>query len=797
MGRTALGALLGDREPITEGRITIPRAEGLGGEIRIRRDRWGVPHIDAPDDTHSYYGLGFCQAQDRAFQLEFFCRAGRGRLAELLGPLGVPMDRLSRRIGFHRSGQAQFANLPDAVGRDVSAYVAGINAGLRHGNPKVPHELALLRGEHSVWTGADALAVVKLLSFAMGTNWDAELARLEILSLDGAEALRDLLPLPTITKGASELHAMSGPALERLAQDIEAFHHALGLGGGSNNWVISGERTATGRPLLACDPHLPPSLPTVWYLAHMRSPDAEVMGASFVGSPGFAFGYNGHCAWGMTAGHVDNTDLFVETLGGPDGRSVLEGDAWVPCEVAREEIAVRWKKEPVVEEVLITKRGPIVTPALHQPSEQRALSMSATWLHTQRAGGMIHLHHSRDFDSFREHMRLWPGLALNMLYADVDGHIGWQLAGRAPVRKKGWGLVPLPGSDPEVGWEDEPVPFEALPFVLDPPEGFLATANNSPQGQADDEADGVYLGADFFDAFRRTAINERLAERDNWSVDDAHELQLDTLSLPWRGLSPAVRALAPSGDAARRAREILLAWNGRVDEDEPGAAVFELFLGALTSAVVRAKAPRAAAWALGQGFTEIAPNSSFALRRTAHLLRLVDERPGGWLAPGETWDGVLEASLAHAVERLEATAGADPTHWRWGQLRTLTLQHPLTEAPLLGALFDLGPMPMRGDTNTIHACGADPTDPLSNPIMIPSMRMVVDVGRFEDNRWVLAGGQSGNPCSRHYDDMTRLWQRGEAPTIAWTDEAIARDTVATLTLQPGEAAHDGDGDGES
>lgn len=771
--RTVFRLLLGRRLPVVEGTVTV---EGPEAPIVVGRDRYGVPSIEAAGEADAWFGLGFCHGQDRAFQLEGLLRVTRGTLAELVGADALPVDRLSRRIGFRRAARSQLAVLDDDIRTNLEAYAAGVNAAAKTGWRRRPHEFVLLRSTPTPWTAADVLALLGFMSFLLASNWDVELARYLVLTRDGPEALRALDPaypewLPVTSPPAVD----AGPAFDALAEDLAAFNATVGSGGGSNNWAVAGVRTATGRPLLANDPHLAPVLPPHWYLARIRTPEFTVAGASFVGVPAIAVGFNGRCAWGVTAGLTDNTDLFVEEIG-PDGRSVRQGELLVPCEVVGELIHVKGG-DPVTEEVLLTPRGPVVGPALD--GAPGALSMRAVWLDARPARGLLAVHHATDFDSFREAFRQWPGLPLNMVYADAEGHIGWQLVGEAPRRRKGRGALPLAGWDVEAGWEEDTWTIDDLPRLLDPVAGWVATANAKPRR---DDAGGAYLGCDFIDGYRAARIGEVLADRDDWDLPATAGLQMDQVSIPWRELRRLVLDIPCEGDAAA-ALEVLAEWNGVVGAASAGAAVFELFLVALARRVVEAKAPATAAYLLGKGFSPISPETVLGTRRVGHLVRLLRERPEGWFAEG--WDAVVAEALAEARRVLVDRFGDDPTRWSWGELRQLTLKHPFGEKPPLGRVFDLGPFPWGGDGHTVAQASVSFLDPHASPAFIASLRMVVDVGDWDDNRFVLPGGQSGNPLSPHYADLLPLWRTGGGVPVPFGDASTAEAVRHRLEIRPG------------
>ena len=398
-GLRSLLRVLGRRRPRTRGRL---RVSGIHRAVSIGRDRWGIPHVDAAHRADAWFALGFCHGQDRGFQLELLARAGRGTLAELLGPAAVPLDRLSRTLGFARLARAQRPMLDADVEATLGAYVAGVNAAARL-TPR-PHELVLLRGQRSDWAVEDVLAFLGLQSLALAGNWDIELARLRILMTDGADALRAVDPvygewLPAVTP----VGAPVGPAVDRLSDGVRMLHDLVGGTGGSNAWAIAGSKTASGAPILANDPHLSPSVPAPWYLAHLRTPEWSMAGASFVGGPVFPSGHNGHAAWGITAACTDSADLFVEEIG-PDGTTVRGPNGPEPLERRREEIAVRGSAT-LFEEVLVTPRGPIITSLLDPAAALPSLSLCATWLRPQRVRGLLDAHRARDFGSFRTGFR--------------------------------------------------------------------------------------------------------------------------------------------------------------------------------------------------------------------------------------------------------------------------------------------------------------------------------------------------------------------------------------------------------
>jgi penicillin amidase len=750
VSRLLLRLLSGRRLPVSSGELRVPGPES---PITIRRDTNGIPHIDAQSDSDAAFAMGFCHGQDRAGQLEVLWRVGRGRLAEWVGAKGLSADRMSRRIGFRRSAEAQLPVLSESSRATLTGYALGVTAGTTRGLTAKPHEFAILGGELSAWDAADVLAVLKLQSFLLPSNWDVELARLRILRADGPAAVRDLDPVNVWPDEAG----LRTASLDALAKELAAISALLPRGGGSNNWAIGGSRTASGKPLLASDPHLAPSAPGPWHLAHVRTPEWSAAGASLVGAPGFAIGHNGFAAWGVTAGLTDNTDLVLE----PDG----------PFETIRETIRVKGAAD-VIEDVRITPRGPIVSPLFSGVNE--TVSLRAVWLQPLPLDGFLGVPRAKSFDEFRRSFAAWPMLPLNVVYADESGTIGWQLIGQLPRRRGPASLLPQRAA---ADW-DGLIPFEEMPFTVNPSRGFIATANQPP----DTPAPAKY-GFDYIDAYRAETIADEIAKRaEPWDAAACGALQLDTRSIPWEAIREAVLAVPASDTQPREALDLLREWDGRVSIDSPAAAIFELFVAEMCVRVAKAKAPKSWEAALGDAGLGAAGHNLFADRRVSHLVPLLCTQPPGWF---DSWPAVMNEVLGGIVRRLRREVGPSPPFWAWGHLRKLRLDHPLFgKHRWLGPAFNLGPVPCGGDQNTISQAGARPLHPDDFTHNMANLRTVFDLADLGKSRFVLCGGQSGNPCSPHHADQLPLWQAGESIPIPWSQDDVIRAAASTLRLLP-------------
>ncbi len=763
---------LGRRLPVTEGDLSL---EGLQSPVTIRRDQYGVPYIDASCDRDAWFGIGFCHGQDRAFQLEIMIRSAHGTLSEVVGPEGLAVDRLSRRVGFRRAAEEHIEHLDDEIREMLDAYTRGINAGRLHGLSRRPHEFTILRMSSTQWEPADSLAYLKLMSMIISTNWAEELARYQILIRDGIGSLDALEP------GSNPDLAVTSPPGERAAEytvnlltEAREVLRELGIDAdGSNNWVVGGNRTRSGKPIVANDTHLSATLPTHFYLAHLRTPEWGLVGGSFVGSPGFFFGHNGHAAWGITIAMLDNTDLFLEDIG-PDGASVREGDDWVPCEVREEKIRVKGADD-VIEQVLITNRGPVVGPALD--GRPKAISLSAVWLENYPFRTVFRAHRWNSFDQFAEDTNHHPNVGLNFVYGDEHGDFGWKLVGNLPKRR-GSGALPLSAANPENHWAPGLRPPDDRLMVRNPAAGYIATANNRPIQNSEEAG----IGIDFAEGYRITRINELLSSRDDWEVQDMWMLQLDDVSLPWRELKQVVEEIQPVDDDSRVARLMLLRWDGHVSPASTSASLFELFIASLLRKIAERAAPVSYTWALGDGGARGFSGNMFAVMRMGQLIRLVREKPRGWFEYG--WNSVIANSMGDGLRSLRFRHGYHTRRWSWGRVRPLELKHRLGIGPL-APVFNRGPYAIAGDTYTVHAAGVNPLDPIDKGVRsTATARTVMEIGDWDNARFVLLGGQSGNPMSPNYDDQIQTWLQGRGIPIPWSPSAVDEVVEKTLTLNP-------------
>ncbi len=773
-GAAALGAAYVLRRPLPRNRGRTVLSDLRAG-AEVIRDTWGVPHIYASNLHDLFFAVGYAQAQDRLWQMEFNRRLASGTLAEVLGEPALEVDRLTRRIGFRRAAEKDWESVSEEERAVLDAFSAGVNA--YTSRRRLPLEFTILRLRPRPWEPVDSLAFGRFMGWSLAGNWDSEIIRSWTIERFGARLMSELEPVyaagsPVIVPPGAEAKGIS-PDLSKDFEQVEELAGLVGQGM-SNNWAVDGEKSATGKPLLASDPHLPLSMPSIWWELHVDSPEMKAAGVGLPGMPGVFMGHNERIAWGMTAAVADGDDFFVEKIN-PDNPSQYQyKGTWVDGDVVREEIKVRGRSKPVVENVLVTRHGPVVSPAIK--AEPRTLSLRTVALEpSHQVQAQIMLMSARDWGEFRDALSVWPFPSLNFAYADVEGNIGYQLGGRVPVRAKGHGTVPMPGWTGEYEWTDF-LPFDEMPSAYNPPTHWVASANNKI---ADDDYPH-FLSANWADGFRQQRIIEMLEEKEKLSTDDFKAMQVDQLSIPARELVPEILRLSPKDDWSRRALTFLKAWDYRASADSVAACVYEVFFAHMVRRTLEEKLGSWSDFFMGKGIHPVRRNGMFFNVAHSWLLSKMRERPA-WFA-GKTWTEVMEECLAASVDELRRLLGDEVSTWQWGRLHRLRFKHPLGDVRGLDRIFNRGPVPVGGDGNTVWQAAYAPYHGYDLNSFTASWRQIIDLDDFNRSLATLPSGQSGHPGSRHYHDMIEIWRRGEYHPMPWDREEVERHARGRLEL---------------
>ncbi len=755
--------------PRTRGRI---RVTGLSGAVEIRRDRWGVPHIDARTRHDLWFGQGFSHGQDRLWQLDLYRRMSAGRISEIAGVEGLPADRLMRTLGMRRIAEREERELEPGLRSELDAYCAGVNAAVEAA-PTLPIEFQLLRIDFEPWRPADMLSAMKLLTFGLSTNWERELLRAEMIRALGPELAMRLEP--TYPSGnpvvAVPGGAYGGDGLG-IAEQIDRVRATLGLAveaSGSNNWAVSGSRTKSGRPLLAGDPHLPPSMPGITYQVGLHLGDRHARGASIPGMPGLMMGQTNDVAFAFTNTMADVMDLFIERV---DGESYeFDGERRL-LEIVPEEISVRGRDAPERLEVRRSHHGPLVNEVLGaDAAEPLALRWSALDMPALSEAN-VRVMEPASGAELVELLAHFTMPASNLVWADRSGSIGYKTVGRLPIRRGDCPDLPKPGWSGDYEWEGW-VPYDELPEITDPECGYVITANN--RIAPDDYPH--HITSEYLDGYRARRIEELILAEQEHDVDSFEAMQGDNHSIPGIETVHRLARLRPRDQREVAAIERLKSWDGRLDASSVAASIYSAFTLRLARELARAvigDRDLAERW-LDRSVSGFTTHITSPWRWQSHMLALWEE--GDEELIGRPWEELALDSLRAALDDLADGFGSDPDRWRWGKVHRLDFKHPLGEAnPLFARLLNRS-LEAGGGQETVTQIAFDPSNPYQ-AAWAPCFRMIADPSDPERSRWQAFTGQSGHPGSSHYDDLQVDWLGGR------TQPMKGEGPWRSLTLHP-------------
>jgi penicillin amidase len=762
--------------PGTVGAQGASPIHGLTGPVTIERDAAGVAHVRAGSEVDAHFGLGYAHAQDRLWQMEFQRRLGNGRLAEILGESALGIDSLFRTVGTHRSAAAAWARLSSEEQRPIKAYVAGVNAYLGGPDRQLPPGFTILGIEPEPWRPEDVLVWSKVLFWGVSSNWDKELLRAQLIAKLGDPAkAAQLMPAytedgPTIIPGTemtarvrrgkgSNNAGASAPRLDssvvsgllELNRRIEGQTGLGAEGFGSNNWVIGGERTTTGRPILANDPHLTSQIPANWYLARLTGGDLDVIGATVPGTPGVAIGHNGYISWGLTTTNVDSQDLYIERVN--DRNEAEFRGEWEPLVVVPETIKVKGKPD-VNLSVRISRHGPLISDVINPAGQPLALRWTGNDPTDNGILAGLAYNRARDWREFLEGSRVNRPFDQNYVFADYRGNIGYIAAATIPMRPKGDdGRLPVEGWTGEHEWSGY-APFAELPKLYNPPQGYIVSANNKVTG--DDYPH--LIGTNFAAPYRAARVIEMIKRKPKLSPEDMEAMQGDVVALHARKLLPTMLRTRPADKRAKLAIEMLSAWDMGVTGDSARAAIFE-------------------AWYLKLGerlFADELYDSTLGdklwLTYSEHIyhvgmaLESALEKNTRWCDDArtpqvETCADTLTTALTEGLAKMSEAQGTDDIQaWRWDRAHHALFPHnPFDKNPQLKTVFSRS-IPNGGDKFTVNVASVFQWDEY-NQLHSAQYRQIVDHDAISNSRFMIAPGQSGNPQSPHYDDLLERWRQ--------------------------------------
>ncbi len=787
--------------PTVDGNLKTP---GLAQPVTVRRDHHGVPHIQAASLDDLLMAQGYVTAQDRLWQMDMLRRNAAGELAEILGNSLIEHDKAERVLQFRNVAQRVYRSLPDTDRRNYEQYARGVNLFLDQNQGRLPAEFRFLHYRPHRWTGVDCILIGLNMVQSLDSRWETKLSREQISQrLHDPKLEADLYPVgswrdqppsaavsdmtlphppPPPSDDEDNDQTQTRLAPPRPGEDLRALRAALalpaalglaapvpaaceGCASGSNNWVISGKHTATGRPLLANDMHLGLSVPNIWYMADLSAPGLHAAGVTLPGVPFIIAGHNEHVAWGFTALYADVQDLYLEKLDGKGHYAGPHGE-WLPLGHAQETIHVRFGRDTKLD-VQLTPHGPLLNPMFHK--ETRAVSLHWTLYDPALASiPLYELNTAQDWPHFSAALAAWCWPTQNVVYADDAGHIAYHAVGKIPLRPGG--LTTLPISDaPQHEWQGY-IPFEQLPNAYDPASGLLATAN----ARVTPNDTKFPLTLDWADPYRIERVYKDLRGRDGLTRDDMLTVQNDLYSEVDQELAHrfayAIDRNGTTDTRLRQAADLLRSWDGRMTTDSAAASIILRTRQAFWPLILD---PKLGSESGNYEWSE----SNFAEEEILMhgAVPATTDNPSTWLPSAyKDWDALLTEAVRRGLQT--GKAPQDLARWNYGSWHVVDLEHPLYQLlPIVKGWGGTGDQPLSGDTTTIKQVGR---------AFGPSQRFTMDWAAPDDSTENIALGQSGDPASEWFRDQWPFWYSGTTFPLPFSPAAVATQTTHTLTLLP-------------
>ena len=757
--------------PQTSGIVTL---EAVGGKVEIFRDKFGVPHIYAQNESDLFFAMGYAAAQDRLWQMELYRRLGSGRLAEIFGEELLATDRFFRTLAAGRGEWAIPADLEFIPRR----YLQGINAYRQSHTDRLPIEFKLLGYQPELWRLDDIIAVFRVLNWGLSFGWKVDLTAADILAKVGESRYREAFavghntPLPPLSDTA-EMLGRNGDFLAGVFDRVKKIT-GIAPSPASNNWVISGKKSITGKPLLANDTHMGLTNPSLWWQVHLTCPGFEVAGYTIPGLPGISVGHTRHVAWGITNVMVDDVDFYVEKLNPDNPHQYWYIDHWEKIKSIRQVIQVK-DSEPVKTIIYLTRHGPVL-PASISGSFNSQQTVAARWAVNEvseplRASYLMLK--SKTAEDMIAALRTWQAPGQNFVFADSTGNIGYWCCAAIPIRAQGDGMLPAPGWTADYEWQGL-VAFDEKPHMINPARGYIATANNRIAADAYPFFISNYWGPS--DRVKR--IRYLIEQQQRLSIRDMQRIQTEVFCrLASDIVARMIRVLEERPTYSRKEELLgfLENWDFNMSSESAAASLFEVTYNYMLENIFKgAMGP-----SLYRRYLDLMVFAPRALQAILHTDR------SAWIdSGGNTMDDIVEKSLHQAVDRLESSLGDNTSGWTWGRQHTLTFEHVLGKRKPLNHIFNIGPYPVPGNQLTVNKKQYDYTNPY-NTLVGASQRMIVDMSDPPASLHVLPTGQSGLLGSPHYRDQTALYLNGEYHQV-WTDRRQLIDSGAEqLVLAPG------------
>ncbi|MBI4595137.1 MAG: penicillin acylase family protein [Candidatus Tectomicrobia bacterium] len=755
--------------------------KGITAPVRVLFDPYGIPHVYAENRQDLYFAQGFLHARERLWQMEVNRLLGQGRMAEVVGEKALELDYFYRLLGLMKAARKSFASLDADIQEDLQAYSAGVNEFITTNPGRLPVEFTLTGHRPELWHPSDSILIILTTAWILSQNYEEELLSARLILKLGAEKARQFIA-PYEAKVTGE--NTGDTKEEKIPEELKmAWRHMAPLISGnkelkklfaykpqplaSNNWVVSGKKSSSGKPIIANDPHLPITLPSFWYEMHLVSPGMNVIGASGAGVPFIIIGHNEHVAWTYTNAMTDNVDLYLIKVDPEHPERYLYDGKWHLID--KEEIHMKAKggKHPFRKKAYYTLHGPIVSKMVSIDKSQYLVAMVWSGFDVNAdVSAFAKLNRAKGENEIKEAAQDFGVLSQNLLYADSSGHIGWQLTGKIPFRVKGNGKYPVPGWESEYLWSGY-LPFNSLPHLENPVEEFLATANN----KVVDDSYPHIISNTWVAPYRVLRISQLLSEKKQLSKDDFQSIQGDAYSLSAKELVSQLGDFELENPRYSGALQELRSWDYTLKAESTAALLYELIAWRIRENQLSR--------ALGE-LKEAYLGSLLALSFPS--VEMLKQLKGDNLAE---WKNLIERSINEALEALDERLGKAKTNWNWGALHRVDFIHPLGQVKPLNWILNLGSFGLGGDENTIMAGVYSFTNPFKVTVT-PSYRIITDLSDFGQAISMNTTGQSGHPFSRHYRDMVRSWLEVKYHPLWFYKEDVEKNAQSRLIFLPSE-----------
>lgn len=722
----------------------------LEHNVSVIRDVKGVPHIEAKNLHDLYVAQGFVTAQDRLFQMDLSRRQASGQLSEVIGDATVDRDSYFRTLGLRRAAEASYSKYSKEAQDVLNWYADGVNEYIKYATKegKLPVEFKILQYKPTEWSAIDSLAIGKYMAFDLGGHWNEQAFRYYAMNKFPKEKALELFPAD------NNLDPYIIPSNTSKIDVEKSFASAIipPVWNGSNDWVVSGSKTKSGKPLLADDPHLGLATPAIWYETHLQSKNMNVKGVIFAGVPGIIVGHNDHVAWGVTNVGPDVQDLYIEKRNPNKPDEFLYDGKWEKATVVNETIKIKDKKSKVLP-VMITRHGPVISEFASEAGKDTVFSLQWTALQpTRELEGVMKFNVAKDWDTFKEGLDLFEAPAQNFVFASDDGTIAYRANGNIPIRKKGNGLMPVPGWTSDYGWKSY-IPFEELPTLINPKEGFISTANN----KVVDDSYPYHISHSWAQPYRQLRIREVLKQSDKLTVKDMQNLQMDEMNLQAKEHLPKfIQSLTKNNNELttieKSALDELENWNFIDDQDEASPLIFQRWMTEINKALFDKQISKEMMELFGDRKVVV----DQLLRNSLSGKKVI------WIEEKGGIDQLLLDTYQKTINNISKTDGKDVSKWSWGDHHQVAFTHPLSSIKVLSYFFNAkDPIPVGGSSTTVKAAGYDENGIVDHGA---SWRTVVDFSDLSKSVNIVGPGQSGNIGSKWYSDQMEDWANGDYHT---------------------------------